>query len=757
MLTISQIVHIYILLRFQSRKRQYKLSHIVHQPIRNIYYEWQLRYNAPEDSALSDLNVDYSRTLFSYIDIFTSFKITESYQDKRDSLLERYTSRDEPFNLHTPIDILDIPENRLPNPGLRVLPLRYHQISPGLLSHNGKESLTFLDPFAPETPDSRQPYSFDPEIDLTGSPPAPEILEIIHHWFPAYLPFIGDFCRPPSYGPQAFTDFNRPTEATTPPTTARENDILTIINNVFNIKPYRPLHFVDALAAGTPLNTSASYHDKFDLNSKILGSYSSPSLYADRNQSKGYHMNHMLNTFRRTMHEIKLGTLSESWKIQYFQDHPTQLFIRSQISKRDPTLPKKIRPVYSVDARFLHIEKMLTTNFLAQMRNPQCCVLHGLETFRGAMSAIDNIALYFNAFVSLDWSQFDQRAPLPAIHCYYARFLPSLLIVSHGYFPSRGYENTSFPSYHTFATKIFNILNFLYTWYRNMVFLSYDGFAYTRLNGGVPSGLLNTQSLDSFVNMYVLADCLLEFGFTIQETSEMIFFILGDDNIFFARQQFSRIADFMIFLESYAKRQHGMVVSVLKSIYTSLRSKISILGYENNYGLPARPIDKLVAQLCFPERPVPHDKQWMHAARALGLATASCGQDAHFHLLCYMVYQKFKPDTPVLTSQFKKTMKYSVLESLDFKIDNDMTFFPDFPTLYEIRSLVQHYHGTFHETDKWPRSLFRDIPPSDNLSDYITLEQWLSANPEFSFSSRNFMPGYDAPDALSAAFSNLSL
>nr|QOI17253.1 RNA-dependent RNA polymerase [Caloscypha fulgens partitivirus 1] len=756
MLTISQIVTINILLRFQHRRRSGNIPKQVSHPIRNIYYEWMIRSQIPEDASLQQYNVDYSRTLLHYIDLNTNFKVSESIREIQDDFFERYTSLDEPFNLHTPHDILEIPENRIPSNGLKILPFRYHQISPGLISHHGKESLTYLDPFAPETPDSREPYSFNPEVDLTGSPPHPEIVQIIHDWFPMFEQHIQTYCRPPSYGPQAFQDFNRPTDPIPPPSPQRENDILTIIRNVFAISPYRPLHFVDALAANTPNITSASYHDKFDTKAKAYARYSSPALYANRPQSKGYHFNHMMNTFRLDAHKIKNAEITLPWKLQFFLDHPTQLFIRSQISLRDPSTPKKIRPVYSVDSRFLHLEKMLTTNLLAQMRNPQCCVLHGLETFRGAMSVIDKIAHSFTAYVSLDWSNFDQRAPQPAIKCYYTRFLPSLLIVSHGYFPSRGYENTQQPI-DIFATKVFNILSFLYLWYRNMVFLSFDGYAYTRLNGGVPSGLLNTQSLDSFVNMYVLADCLLEFGFTIQETMEMIFFILGDDNIFFARMNFSRIADFMVFLEDYAKRRHGMVVSILKSVYSSLRTKISVLGYENTYGMPTRPLGKLIAQLCFPERPVPDDKSWMHAARALGLATAACGQDADFHMLCYMVYQKFKPTNKVTSAQFRKVLNYAVLESLDFKFTEYMLDVPEFPTLYEIRSKVSSYAGPFNEKDKWNRSLFKDVPPSDNLNDFVTLDTWLNTHPEHSFDSQNHMQGYDSPDFLSVDFSKLSI
>jgi hypothetical protein len=756
-LTILQIVTLHFFLRFQAARRRSRTVPLPIYPIRNIYYEWNLRLNTPLSVPLHTRAIDYSRTLFSYIDLMTCANIRESIQDSTDSIFERYITLDEPFNLHTAITLDDIPADRLPNPGLRILPLRYHSISPGLLLLSGKETFTFHDPFAAETPDSRESQTQINDETLTGAPPHPAILEILYQWFPMFLPFLSEYCRPPSYGPQAFLDFNRTTELIPDPSPQRLDDIMTIINNTFNITPYRPLHFVDALAANTPLSTSASYFDKFDTATKTYSRYSTPTAYATKSKSKGFSFNPMMNTFRLQMHQWKYTLPSQSEMIQYFSDHPTQLFIRSQISKRDPALPKKIRPVYSVDARFLHMEKMLTTNFLAQMRNPQCCVLHGLETFRGSMSFIDQVAHSFNFYVSLDWSQFDQRLPLPAIKAYYTRYLPSLLIVSHGYFPSRGYENTLQPT-DSFAIKIFNILHVLYSWYRNMVFLSYDGFAYTRLNGGVPSGLLNTQSLDSFGNMFILADCLLEFGFTIEDTKQMIFFILGDDNIFFGNQHFDRICAFMAFLDSYARKRHGMVLSILKSLYTKLRSKIEILGYQNNYGMPTRPLSKLVAQLAYPERPIPFNKEWQHAARALGLAYAACGQSHSFHLLCKMVYDKFRPDTKIPLRQFNKISKYTVSELLGFNVStDDMITFPDFPSLTAIRTLVSYYHGPFSEQDKWPETLFEDTPPSDNLTEYITLYDWLQLHPEHSFDSTNFMPGYDAPDALSIAFSALTI
>lgn len=156
----------------------------------------------------------------------------------------------------------------------------------------------------------------------------------------------------------------------------------------------------------------------------------------------------MLNEFRLEYHFVKyekypfptndltpeeLSARFELWLAR----HPSQLFIRTQISKRDPTLPKKIRPVYSVDDRFLHTEKTLTTPALAQLRNPECCVAHGLETFRGSMSLLNRVSYSFMSFISLDWSQFDQRLPRYVIVAYYLDYLTSLIIVSHGYMPTR--------------------------------------------------------------------------------------------------------------------------------------------------------------------------------------------------------------------------------------------------------------------------------------------------------------------------------
>jgi len=665
----------------------------------------------------------------------------------------RYAERNEDFDLHELVPAKHIPESRYPSDGINLVFKRYHAIPSALTHPDEATHITADDKYFVETNDERSHIVYDDTIDLSGAPPHPEILKIITQWFPSYLPYLKEYCRPPSFGPQAFRDFNRPTPNPPPPSPQRHEDIMTIVRAKFNLQPYRPLHFVDALAADTPLSTSSSYYSKFDPETRIFARWSTPTLYLSRPTSKGYSFNVMLNLYRTEFHHVKYTSrpfpadlvpkeLHESKMHEWFQRHPAQLFIRSQISKRDPSESKKIRPVYSVSDRFLHLEKTLTAPALAQLRNPECCVAHGLETFRGAMSYLDRAALAFRCFISLDWSQFDQRLPRYVITAFFLDYLPSLLIISHGYMPSRGYHDTTQPIA-SFAKRIFNTLRFLYIWYLSMTFLSFDGFAFIRRHGGVPSGLLNTQFLDSFGNMYIISDCLLEFGFSIAECLEMLFYVMGDDNLIYTQIEHSRIHAFMLFLEKYSESRHGMVLSVLKSVYSNLRTKISFLSYENNYGSPTRPIGKLVAQLALPERPIPEHRSWIHAARALGLAYASCGQNQSFHQLCRMVYESFKPKGSVPTHHLRKTFKkWQYQLPSEFALEENAEYtFPPFPTLHEIHQSVKDYHGSLSEHDKWNRNVF-DVPPSDNLTDYVTLKEYiLNSDPEMFSQVNEFWNG----------------
>jgi hypothetical protein len=747
-LKLSTITTIFVLLRFQSRRRRNETTPTLIYPIRNVLFEWEYHRSIPRTDPLKPF--DYSKSLLAYIDLRTCRIIQDSLQHEKDVILERYNARDESFNLYTPLDDNDLPDDRLPATGISHAGNRYHSIPSASSDPNRSMAPIINESDFIENPDVRSQIQFSETLDLTGDPPHPRIAQIIHDWFPVYEQYLAKYCRPASYGPQAFHDFNRPTPTPAPPTPERHEQIMSLVRAKMAIQPYRPLHYVDALAAETPLNTSASYYSKFNPESKIFARHSAPTRYSSMPTSKGYNFNVMLNQFRLEYHHIKYDgmpfptdnhdpeanlSILQTW----FDKHPAQLFIRTQISLRNPSEPKKIRPVYSVDDRFLHLEKSLFTPALAQLRNPECCVAHGLETFRGSMSLLNQAAMFFLSYISLDWSQYDQRLPYYVIIAFFLDYLPSLLIVSHGYMPTRLYPNSSQPL-HSFARKIFNLVIFLLVFYLSMRFLSFDGFAYIREHGGVPSGLLNTQFLDSFGNMYIIADCLLEFGFTHEECLQMLFCVLGDDNLIYLREHIDRTLQFAVFLDHYANQRHGMVLSILKSVITNLRTKITFLSYENTEGMPTRPIGKLVAQLAFPERPVPEKRNWIHAARALGLAYASCGQDMAFHLLCKIVYEEFRPADPVSVLHIDKIFKKWKFQLPEFDIQTDEYSFPDFPTLYELRQNVSSYHGPFSETDKWNFNLF-NVPPSDNLTDYVTLKDYILTDPDLQSTVQRYWQG----------------
>jgi len=749
MLSISTIATLNILLRFQQRRRRNETTPTLTFPIRNILYEWESRRAIPRPRDPYPI-FDYSKSLLAYIDLITCHKISIHINDEVDAIRTRYEMREENFDLFTPFPTEDLPPDRTPQSGIHFAEKRYHSIPSGSQNIGDVIHVIQNDSDFVEDPDHRSNILFDERLDLSGQPPHPAIETLINDWFPQYAQFLKDYCRPPAFGPQAFHDFNRATPAPAPPSPERHEAIMRVLRLKMNIKPYRPWHYADALASETPLNTSASYYSKFDPRTRVLARYSSPLRYRDMVTSKGHFINVTLNEFRQEFHYIKytgypfdpqhcdpsdVSRINDNW----MSNHPSQLFIRTQISKRDPLEPKKIRPVYAVDDRFLHMEKTLTGPLHAQLRNPQCCVAHGLETFRGSMTLLDQLALFFLCFISLDWSQFDQRLPVYVIIAFFLDFLPSLIIISHGYMPTRSYPDTS-SDIHSFATRQFNVLKYLLSWYLSMHYLSYDGFAFIRNHGGVPSGLLNTQSLDSFGNMYIIIDCLLEYGFSEEECLAMLFCVLGDDNLIFLHQNLERVTKFMNFLAKYSESRHGMTLSILKSMFSSLRSKITFLSYENHYGYATRPIGKLVAQLAFPERHVPSDKQWIHAARALGIAYAACGQDPIFHLLCKLVYEQFRPSHAVPSHHINKIFKKWKYQLPDFDIEDVEYTFPAFPTCESIRSATYGYHGPFSEMDKWNTDVF-DVPPSDNLTEYVTLKDYILTHPDMSNTVNEFWHG----------------
>jgi len=249
-----------------------------------------------------------------------------------------------------------------------------------------------------------------------------------------------------------------------------------------------------------------------------------------------------------------------------------------------------------------------------------------------------------------------------------------------------------------------NLLHFLHLWYNNMTFLSADGHAFRRLFAGVPSGLYLTQFLDSFGNLYLLIDGMLEYGFTADQIKDMLLFVLGDDNSGFTHWSFLTLTDFVTFLESYALSRWNMTLSKTKSVLTTLRDKIETLSYQCNYGNPKRPIDKLVAQLCYPEHGMRYATM---SARAIGLAFAACGQDVKFHAFCQDVHAMYSPFLSL--SKIDALQIARIISPSDTTLELDYDF-SVFPSISSIRARISSYAGPLPYATKWNYAHFMRDP-----------------------------------------------
>lgn len=693
------------------------------QPVRNylqerntrIQNEWKI-YQKAHASSIDTLQLtedsDLKRLYHGSRDYITEQEKAKALQSEYDKYAQsqalKNLDKHEPFEFYeTRLDPL--PANRQPNDGLTSLPLRYH-----------KGQTVSTTESTPET-------GFDIDIILK---------QLINTKYPQYLAHIAKYCRPLGTTDATFSDFNREQVTTQPATPERENAILEHIHYFLDIKPYLPIHFVDTQFAKLPISTGTGYHNRHSFKTNAHAKYSHPKEYAEKPTSKGYYLNAFLERARTLIHLVKLDGFPFEWTLsddpsdddflalidtanKFLNEYPTILFTRNHISDRDGKL--KQRPVYAVDELFLLLETMLTFPALVQARKHSCCIMYGLETIRGSNRYLDAVAQRFKSYFTIDWSFYDQTIPRPVTDSYYLRYLPSLIVINQAYHPT--YEYPTYPDLteHKMYTRISNLLSFLHLWYNNMTFITSDGFPYRRTACGVPSGMLNTQLLDSYCNLYLIIDALIEFGCTHTEIRDITLFIMGDDNSGFTNWPLTRLESFITFFTSYALKRWNMTISLSKSTVTSQRQNIETLSYRCNFGSPLRPIPKLVAQLCYPEHGM---KRQFMSYRAIGIAYAASGMDDTLHNFCKDIYHTYLPYAAPLTSDtILNITKFlpGQFKLLDSYAENvDLTFFPP---IEMIRTNLSTWKGPLTPQPKWNLAHFIN-PPDHTESNSKTLAEY---------------------------------
>nr|QLC36825.1 RNA-dependent RNA polymerase [Sarcosphaera coronaria partitivirus] len=693
--------------------------------------EWKNFQSHDSDPELTSQTIQDSDTRRHYLRVRAThevdIKILESeYQQLYQTFTHKNDLKFEPFELFKrPLEAPPVPETRTAAPGLNSVPVYYH--SERIILANPETSRAL-------SPDNEADYaeSYLPgDIDF-GPPVDPILRTLITRKYLEYLPFLDKYCRPAGTTDATFRDFNKPQTPSSPPTTERKTQVLELIDHFLDCTPFLPLHFVDTMFCKLPLVTGTGYHNRHSFKQRAHAKFSHPEEYHDRPTSKGYYINATYENARTIVHRIKdsgypfdftddinpdmsdKAFLALIQKLNaFFNSYPTMLFTRNHISDRTGTL--KVRPVYAVDDLFLIIELMLTFPATVQCRKPTCSVMHSLETLRGANHLLDSLAKSYSSFFTIDWSGYDQRLPRPITDIFFTDYLRSKIIISDGYQPTMEWTDYSDLNEHTMYSRMDNLLHFLHLWYNNMTFLSADGYSYRRLFAGVPSGLYNTQHLDSFGNLFLIIDSMLEFGFSDSQIKEILLFVLGDDNSAFTNWPFELLHEYISFLESYALTRWNMVLSKTKSVITFLRSKIETLAYQCNFGMPKRPIGKLVAQLCYPEHGI---KYRTMSARAIGLAYASCGQDSTFHELCRDVFHMFLPFYD-LTDRERLTLLRQLMPT-DTSDEISLNF-ETFPTIDTVRTFISKYQGPLSYDSKWNKAHFMRAP--DNPPDFFLTMQ----------------------------------
>lgn len=578
-----------------------------------------------------------------------------------------------------------------------------------------------------------------------------------------YEPLISrarDYYRPKMNSEITLKDFLTDSTVPTPQTDeVRNNRINDIIIKLFDLVPQPMIHYVDTLYSKLPLNTATGYHNR---NSIKLSSYAvetHPKEYTQHPTKRGYYHNayhHFNRTFMHYTKEnglpfiINDNTTNEARKdinifnVEYYMDkdphlakliinkynrfineHPTTLFTRSHITPQEKLEYPKLRPIYAVDDRFINMELMVMFPIFVQSRNENSSMLYNFETLRGGCRQLYDIATHgktltdnqqkpFNYFLGIDWSKFDQLMPKWISQQFFTTFLPKLILVNIPYHPTFEYPMQKLsPDMDKTAKTATSIQSVLQTWFCNMTFISQLGYSYRRYDRGIPSGMFSTQFIDSYCNLYMIVDTLLDINFNEDDISKLFIKVLGDDNIIFAKWDNDQVDRFLDKLEENATHKYQMKINRTKSHRTTNITELEVLSYKiGKEGIPSKNTAKLLAGLLFPERKF---KKEYAAYRAIAFAIASAGQDEQFYQLCKQYYEKYVDEAIPIDNNFKdyqfmKNLPQSILwlEEIRNQID-----FSKFPTLQECKSFVKEWKGPLGYDSKWRKAHYMYPPDFD--------------------------------------------
>jgi hypothetical protein len=428
---------------------------------------------------------------------------------------------------------------------------------------------------------------------------------------------------------------------------------------------YRPVHYCD------------TRYYPWTLNSSVEAPYSTDPAVVEHleylfeegiitDKKKTFHnlYNYVFVNNRPLIHLIKEGKGKGDRFFAWNTSHA-----RAHLVNADED--DKIRLVHGVPKLLLQAEVMLLWPYLNYLRKGTTPILWGYETMEGGIYKL--YSEFFtrdfqpDVFIGIDWSSFDKRVSFALIDEIHSRWF-EFLDLTKGYMPSAEYPETELIPW-----RIENLWKYMNNAVKHTPMLLPDGSLWKRRHSTLPSGMLQTQVLDSWINAVMTLTCLKEIGF---DFTKIKIKVLGDDDIIAAIMPPSvQIHEILPRVKEIAWRRFGAELSLKSEVSDSLEN-MQILGYRCDRSFPYRDPRKLLAQLLYPERYTSFETM---KARAVGIAMASCGMDETVYNVCKDVfeYSSRHTDKPANPKGF------TFASYLTNVVEVDWNVFPDRLSLFE--------------------------------------------------------------------------
>ncbi|AHL25153.1 RNA-dependent RNA polymerase [Heterobasidion partitivirus 13] len=356
----------------------------------------------------------------------------------------------------------------------------------------------------------------------------------------------------------------------------------------------RPIHFADLryYEWNWHPNVEEPYVSNSQLKTAVQDAYHA-GLLEDGRMSFGNLKNHVFMDVRHFLHRIKRGQISDPhtlWPL-------INMHVKPALTETDTT---KIRLVFGVSKRHVLPRAMFFWPLFRYYldNRDKSPMLWGFETILGGMMLLNSemllSRLYYQTFVTVDWSGFDLRSLFSIIREDIFPAWRTYFDFNNGYMPTKFYKS---------STADPDQLERLWNWTNEAVFKmpfrTMDGATFLRLFRGIPSGLFETQFLDSFYNMLMILTILDAMGFDI---STIYIRVQGDDSLllltFFLPAD--QHAEFKAQFEALAAYYFDHVARQDKTDISNTSQNVAVLGYSNDNGYPSRDWRKLLAQLFHP-------------------------------------------------------------------------------------------------------------------------------------------------------------